>query len=320
MNRFYTLTLNPALDRTMYFDTFVSGGLNRAVAPSRLTLGSKGINVSRFLSVCGQTAPAYGFAGGSMGQQMLAMLKEEGIETRFVPTAAETRLNVKMITADGVGTEANERGGPITEEERDALLTSLTEQARADREAGNTAWFFVGGSIPQGVEKSVYYRLVENLRKCGAHVLLDCDGEALKKGIKARPHLIKPNLFELSQLVGNPELTEGQVVENCWKLYRETAVRILCTMGGKGAVYAGPQGVYSVDAPRVAVRGFTGAGDTFLASFVYAVCRGEDITQSLAFAAGCAGAKVEMPGSEMPSLARARELAAERRVRKEISV
>ncbi len=312
MNRYYTLTLNPALDRTMYFDTFVPGALNRAVSPSQLTLGSKGINVSRFLAVCGAEAPAYGFWGGAMGEQMLAMLHQEGIETRFVQTAAETRLNIKIITPDGTGTEANERGGPITEAECEILLNALTEQAKRDQNAGDTAWLFLGGSIPQGVDKNVYNLLVEKMGKLGVRTVLDCDGEALKQGVASCPYLIKPNLFELSQFAGAEIRSPEQAVEISGNIYRETKVRVLCTMGGQGALYAGPEGIFTVDAPHVTVRGFTGAGDTFLAAFIFRRANGDSVSQALAFAAGAAAAKVEMPGSTMPALPDAQRYAAQR--------
>lgn len=310
---FYTLTLNPAMDRTMYFDTFAAGKLNRAAEPSRQTPGSKGINVSRFLRQMGVCAPAYGFWGGEVGEQMLRMLRAEDIETRFVQTNAETRLNVKMIARDGTGTEANESGGPITAVECRVLLGAIADQAKRNRDAGETTVLFLGGSIPQGVEKDVYKSLVEKMGKLGVICVLDCDGDALKTGIEARPYLIKPNLAELCELVGERELSVDSAVEKSVEIYRKTGVRVLCTMGGNGAFYVGDEGVYTVDAPHVTVRGFTGAGDTFLAAFLWRRFCGDDISRCLATAAGAAGAKVTLPGSTMPTKDAVRTYAAERR-------
>lgn len=311
---FYTLTLNPAMDRTMYFDTFKAGELNRATEPSRLTPGSKGINVSRFLRQMGVSAPAYGFWGGEVGEQMLRMLRAEDIETRFVQTHAETRLNVKMIARDGTGTEANESGGPISGSECRVLLGAMTDQAKRNRDAGEKTFLFLGGSIPQGVEKDVYKSIVEKQEKLGVCTVLDCDGDALKAGICARPYLIKPNLAELCGLVGEPELTVEKAVEKSVEIYRKTGVRVLCTMGGNGAFYVGEEGVYTVDTPHVTVRGFTGAGDTFLAAFIWRRSAGDDIAAALACAAGAAGAKVTLPGSTMPSPEQVRQYAADRKV------
>lgn len=289
-----TLTLNPALDSTMYFDSpFRAGALNRA-RETVVTLGSKGINVSRAFKVLGVEATAYSFCGGDSGQTMKRMLDCEGTPYYFVETAAPTRTNIKMIDSDGVCTEANERGGPVTEKELENLIQTL------EKATENTQIFALGGSIPQGVEKSVYNSLTTRLKNKGARVILDCDGEALKQGVKARPYMIKPNLFELCGLLGYEVSGVENGAEECRRLYVESGVNILCTMSENGAVYAGSEGVWCVTSPQVEVKGFTGAGDTFLTAFTYMKEQTEDVARSLLFASSAAAAKVTLPGSTMP--------------------
>ncbi len=291
-----TLTLNPALDRTMYFDKpFRAGELNRC-CDTVTTLGSKGINVSRFLKLFDIDALAYGFCGGDTGKTMSNMLLEEGVSFSFIETEAPTRMNIKMIDSEGVCTEANEKGGPITEK----ALKSLIDLMENSAEKGK--YFFLGGSIPHPVEKSVYNSITQVLKSKGAKVILDCDGEALKQGIEAKPSLIKPNLFELSGLVGRQITEESDALATCKQLYVEKGVEILCTMSEKGAVFAGREGVFSVTSPRVTLRGFTGAGDSFLSAFTYMRDKTGNIEESLKFASSAAAAKVELPGSTLPKL------------------
>jgi len=191
-----TLTLNPCLDKTMYFDTpFRAGELNRC-SESIVTLGSKGVNVSRFLGLFGVYAPAFGFCGGDTGEQMKRMLDEEGVKYNFTGTKAPTRMNVKLIDSDSICTEANEKGGPITDDELFNLITDVEKFVTGGE------YFFLGGSVPAPIEKSVYKLLITKLKSKGAKVILDCDKEALKIGLEAEPYMIKPNLFELSQLCG----------------------------------------------------------------------------------------------------------------------
>lgn len=296
MIRAATLTLNPCLDRTMYFgNTFEAGALNRA-SGTVLTLGGKGINVSRFFKILGVEAPAYGFSGGSNGDVMKKLLSEEGVECRFTESSADTRMNIKMIDPNEVCTEANERGGPISEDELNKLLSQLEDDAEPDK------YFFLGGSIPHPVDNSVYNFITQMLKGKGAKVILDCDGEALKKGIEAGPSLIKPNLFELSGLVGRKIETVEDALSECKRLYVEKGVEILCTMSEKGAIFTGECGVFSVTSPRVELRGFTGAGDSFLTAFVFERERTGSIEQALKFASSAAAAKVELPGSTLPTL------------------
>jgi iron complex outermembrane receptor protein len=57
-----TVTLNPAIDRTVIVDTFTYGAVNR-VGSSREDMGGKGINVVRILRALGSDALATGFVG-----------------------------------------------------------------------------------------------------------------------------------------------------------------------------------------------------------------------------------------------------------------
>ena len=289
-----TLTLNPALDRTMYFDKpFRAGELNRC-SDTVTTLGSKGINVSRFLKIFDIDATAYGFSGGDTGVTMENMLREEGVEFSFVKTEAPTRMNIKMIDSHGVCTEANEKGGPITEDALKSLIEMMENSAEKEK------YFFLGGSIPHPVEKGVYNSITQVLKNKGAKVILDCDGEALERGIEGRPTLIKPNLYELSLLLHRDITEPEEAVRECKRLYVEKSVEILCTMSEKGAIYAGTEGLFSVTSPRVELRGFTGAGDSFLSAFTYMRDKTGDIEYSLRFASSAAAAKVELPGSTLP--------------------
>lgn len=292
-----TLTLNPSLDKTMYFEKpFCLGVLNRAKS-SIITPGSKGINVSRVFGILGIKATAFAFSGGDNGRIMEKMLKSEGIPLELVKTKAQTRLNIKMIDSEEKCTEANETGGPITEDELDELIFRLKKATE------NTQLFALGGSIPQGVDKSVYYLLTKELRSKGAEVVLDCDGAALKKGIEARPSLIKPNLFELSELVGyTPESTEN-IASECKKISVDCGINILCTLSENGAIYTEKSTSWYVTSPHVTVNGFTGAGDTFLSAFLYEYKVENSVENALLFASSAAAAKVELPGTCLPDRA-----------------
>jgi fructose-1-phosphate kinase PfkB-like protein len=161
--------------------------------------------------------------------------------------------------------------------------------------------FVMGGSVPQGVEKAVYKRLITLLKERGIYCALDSDGEALRLGMEAGPALIKPNLYELSLLIGRKVGPDGAAGE-CAALYGTTGTEILCTLGGDGAVFAGKEGVFRVSSPRVTVRGFTGAGDTALAVFLFRqFWRGDSAREALERANAAASVKVQLPSTTMPT-------------------
>ena len=326
-----TLTLNPAVDRTMYMGENVKfGALNRAVAPSVTTHGGKGTNVSCVFKILGIESTAYGFiGGGNNGDLFLKLLEPYNIKTDFTRTKCDSRMNFKIISGDGEPTEFNESGGPVDEIEKKEILNKIKNIIN------DTDFFFMGGSVPPGIEKSIYRDII-NLGGDRTKFIIDCDGEALKLCMdnKKKPYIIKPNQFELEQYCGkkfdldktgnNFDAEVEEVRREIKKIYEETGVIILCTLGEYGGLYCGTEGIYYIKSPKVEVMGFTGAGDTFLTAFIAAyyglfdvkeanprqtrcVCqplsKGDfGAEKSLIFAVAASTAKVTKPGTEFASV------------------
>ena len=302
-----TLTLNPCIDKTLYFgDAFTTGVLNRA-AYAMTNAGGKGINVARIYRRLGIRAAAFGFSGGAVGQMLEKLLADEDITPRFTPTSCDTRMCVKLIDANGVCTEANEAGGPMLDKEYTALKKQLAAFLDECRNEGEEGILFAGGSVPAGLDRGVYREIIAMFAGSPVRFVLDADGEALKTGLEGSPWLIKPNIHELSEFVGytitgrDPIELATAAAKASRRICAQYGTNVLCTLGGDGAVYTSADGVYYVNAPHVTMRGFTGAGDTFLASFVFAYEKnGRDVETALCFASSAAAAKVELAGTQMP--------------------
>ena len=302
-----TLTLNPCIDKTLYFNSaFQTDALNRA-AYAMLNAGGKGINVARIYRKLGIRASAYGFSGGAMGELLKTLLAKEDFCAVFTETSCDTRMCVKLIDADGVCTEANEAGGPMLNEEYAALKKQLLAFRDDCARDGEDGILFAGGSVPAGLDKSIYREIIGMFAQSRVRFILDADGDALKSGLEGAPWLIKPNAYELSGLIGyeicgrTPMEKAIAAAKASRRICAEYGSNVLCTLGGDGAVYTCADGAYYVNAPHVTMRGFTGAGDTFLASFVFAYEKnGHDVESALCFASSAAAAKVELAGTQMP--------------------
>lgn len=304
MNTIATVTLNPALDFEIHFDVpFQMGELNR-VSYSHMSAGGKGINVSKILNLLGKETVSFGFVGGDTGKVFLDLLEKSKIPIDFTQTECQTRINTKMIDSKNVCTEANEKGGPVQQSEWSILLEKLKNSTK------NIQLFILGGSIPNGVEKTVYRDIVLELKKNGAKIILDCDGEALRHGIEAAPYLIKPNLFELTQYAGKEFKNIREAIDFSKKLFVEKGINVLCTLGKDGAFYVGELGICTVNSPQVQIKSFTGAGDTFLAAFVSKLCdlipsfpkiciheKEEILCRAMQFASSAATYKVTLDGT-----------------------
>lgn len=72
-----TVTMNPAIDKTVDIGEFIYGGLNR-VTSVESDPGGKGINVSKTIKYLGGESIATGFIGGNGGNIIENSLKELG--------------------------------------------------------------------------------------------------------------------------------------------------------------------------------------------------------------------------------------------------
>ncbi len=291
-----TLTLNPALDRSMLFKSFQAGRLNRTYS-AVTTVGGKGINVARALKKFGHDAVCYGFCGGDSGEMMKKMLDKEGIKYDFIPTKAPTRMNIKIADADGVDTEASEAGGPISRAECDELINKLY---RIFESSEKPDIFIISGSVPIGIHGEIYKNIILKAKENDIKVILDCDRDALKQGVTAQPFMIKPNRAELEEYACHNFQNENEAVCYACDLSVRTGIKILLTLGADGAVYIDSDGAYKVNAPKVTIRGFTGAGDSFLAAFCASYLENPDPCECLMTASAFSAAKVELEGTMVP--------------------
>jgi Fructose-1-phosphate kinase and related fructose-6-phosphate kinase (PfkB) len=312
-----TLTLNPAIDRTLYFPTpFQTNHLNRAASTTAIP-GGKGMNVSKVISLLSRDftntdeSISYCLLGGEEGETISRWFKSQQMESRCVKTSAASRVNIKLIDSTGSCTEANEAGGPVSEAE----ITQLINKISTDAQNGDFSLLVLGGSIPQGVDKSVYKSIAAQMKALEIECVLDCDGEALLTAMSIKdqcPSLIKPNLFELSQYCGqefkltaDPEKDLNSLYEitrACVDIFVEKSTAVICTLSEFGSLYTGKEGTFYTTSPKnIKVRGFAGAGDTFLAAYLWTkYTQSMKIEECLKKASSAASAKIECEGASLP--------------------
>ena len=126
----YTVTLNPALDKTVQIPSFRLGEVNR-ISAMRTDPGGKGINVSKVLRELGEPSVAAAILGGAAGQKIESALRALGIEGMYLFTGHETRTNLKIVDPTlHTNTDVNEPGAPADEAVLSKLLTQLTDRLR----------------------------------------------------------------------------------------------------------------------------------------------------------------------------------------------
>lgn len=298
MARIVTVTPNPALDLTLEVERLGVGAVNIAGA-SRFESGGKGANVARML------AHLAGAAGGAAAvvalptdgaDSWIARFPRE-IELVAVRVAGSLRANVAITAASGETTKVNMRGGPLSPADADALLAAVAASARG------ATWVVVGGSLPIGMEPEWIGRVADAARAAGAKIAIDCAGEALEAAVAARVDLIKPNDEEASRVVGFTVNDRPSAERAATLLIKRGVGSVLLSLGASGAIYRAAESDTTLytPTPRAKVRSTVGAGDVLLAAFLYTLSSGGSPADALNNAVGWAAAKVEQPGTKMPT-------------------
>ena len=278
----YTVTLNPALDYTLYLSRFVAGATNRSER-EELFFGGKGINVSAILTELGEPTVALGFVAGFTGEALLRALDAAGIRHEMVLLPeGQTRINVKIKGAEE--SEINGQGPQITKE---ALATLF---ARLDRlEATDT--LVLAGSVPPSVPKNIYEQMIRRVASRGVRVVVDAERTLLLATLPYRPFLIKPNRKELCDLVGKDLKNDEEIAAAAALLQEKGAQNVLVSLGGDGALLLDEAGrVHRQQALGGKPVNTVGAGDSMVAGFLCGIEEGYERSLVLGLAAGGATA------------------------------
>ena len=121
-----TVTLNPALDKTVEIPDFSLDAVNR-ITTIRTDPGGKGLNVSKVIAKLGGKSTAVGVLGGATGRRIADAMDALGIACNFTFVEGETRTNLKVIDpARHTNTDLNEPGLTVTQDTLDGMLHAVT--------------------------------------------------------------------------------------------------------------------------------------------------------------------------------------------------
>ena len=316
MKKVLTMTLNPCIDRTEYYDSFQVGATN-IVKKAMEEAAGKGINVAVGLRHLNVPVKAMGFAYKEDKDKLYEKLNAEQIPHSFVEVAGRLRVNRKLFDeSKSVMTECNEKGMPVTAEDIEALLRILCEELE------DASILVLSGSVPPGVNKDVYARMTTMANEAGVKVVLDASGELLLEGIKAKPYLIKPNKEEFQKSflknekintdLDDTELSEQILVDVSKEIVKGGLSYVCLSLGADGAMLIShkmsesvdEKGIFRVDkrsAIMVTVRSLQGAGDAMVAGLCKAIYEGRE-EKMLDYALTMAASTISLEGTQMGNI------------------
>lgn len=288
----YTVTLNPALDKTVEIPGLTLGNVNR-ITSLRTDPGGKGINVSKVIDKLGGTSVALGILGGNTGRAIAEGLHRMGLNCSFLTAEGETRTNLKVIDpVNHTNTDINEPGFTVTQTQLDSLL----EQLAGKLKPGDIV--VLSGSLPKGAAVDTYEKWITRCKAAGAKVFLDADGAPLAEGLKASPYLVKPNNDELSRFVGRELTTPAELAEAARLMLESGIEKVVVSMGSKGALYVTRDTVLQAEGLKVPVGSTVGAGDSVVAALAVAEDRGLTLEETVILSTATGAANVMCSGTQ----------------------
>ena len=289
-----TVTLNPAIDKTVTIPNFNAGEVNR-IETLRSDVGGKGINVSKCLKELGCESMAAAFWGGDAGRSGEAQLQQSGVESLSVFIEGTTRTNMKIIDPEqSKNTDINEPGPQIKPEELEQLMQKLDEKLTQ----GDI--LVLAGSIPTGIGSNIYQELTTRYKEKGVKIFVDADGISFAKALEAVPYLIKPNIDELSRFAGEKITDIRGILKTVKPLLQSGIQKIVVSMGGQGAVFIQKGRIFIASGIQVPVLSTVGAGDSMVAALAYGEAKGLTETQTYKLAMAMGAASVMCSGTQAP--------------------
>ena len=298
MKKVLTMTLNPCIDRTEYYDSFQVGATN-IVKKIMEEAAGKGINVAVGLSHLNIPVKALGFAYKEDMDKLYGKLDTEQIPYSFVEVIGRLRVNRKLFDeSKSEMTECNEKGTPVIQEDVEQLFKLL------EKELEDASMLVLSGSVPPGVGKDIYARMTAMANEAGVKVILDASGELLLEGIKAKPYLIKPNREEFVKTFATDsiecmaeELIMGGLSYICVSFGEDGAILVSRELEDLST----DQSVVNIDkrpAISVTVRSLQGAGDAMVAGLCKAIYEGRE-DKMLEYALAMAASTIALEGTRM---------------------
>ncbi len=283
-----TVTINPLLERRLFFDSVELGNTNRCLRETFYG-GGKGINVSRQLYYLGIQNSAFTFLGGNNGKVLRHCLTQDKIDFSVVSTKSETRI------ADLIVEEKNKRvstffgrNSLISSEEADEFKSKLEKMIQ------NCSIVIFAGSSPCKETDDIFPYGIELANKHDKISIVDTYGTHLISCIDVGPTVIHNIIDEVEKSLGVSLSTEDEKVDFLRELYSKN-IKLTFLTDGANPIYASKFDFhYKIIPPRVDVFDATGSGDAFVAGVAYGLENALVFDQfvKIATALGAANAKM----------------------------
>lgn len=258
-----TVTINPLLERRLYFTNIKQGGVNRC-SYEEFKSGGKGINVSRQLNNLDIKNMAVTFLGGNNGKILRSLLYKENIDFTAISTKNETRSAAIIVSNEkhkvtsyfGLNSEPSEN-------EVNEFIDKLGKMIQ------NCSIAVFSGSSPSENANEIFPAGIDLANKFDKIAILDTYGNHLEECLKRTPFAVHNNVDEINNSLRTGLDSEESKVEFLRSLYGSGIKMAFLTDGANPSYVSKFDFHYKVDSPKINIVDSTGSGDAFVAGICY---------------------------------------------------
>lgn len=303
----YTITLNPTIDRLLFLEGTLTKGKNNRLRKVAYDIGGKGHHGSYAMNQLGAKNQALGFCGTTNQSKLEKILSQKGIDHDFVEVFGKPTRESYVILEEGVGGSIliTERGFQITDYDSELLYEKIEQKVQAED------LVLIAGSLPPGFDLQQLVTLLKQLKQIGCFIACDLSGEALTKAVEIGVDFIKPNRFEIQELIPSDADFQDAVRDLSKKVDY-----VVVSLGKDGSMCSHADELYEVSTPDVKLINDTGAGDCFVGTFLASLSLNQPLEECLSLASACAADHVQYNDSTTFNLKDARKLQKEVTVKK----
>ncbi len=282
-----TVTPNPCVDKTVFIDTLNIGTFMRSQKCTCIP-GGKGTNVSRAVKALGGPTKAFVVVGGHPGAHVVDMItNDDGVECIPVWVASQTRT-ITTVLEESIHRQTAffEPGSRVTEEEYDRILEIFPEALDEARVVT------FSGTVSDPAIRDLYHELIPMAHERGIMTILDSHGPELARALEVKPTMVKPNVAEVSELLGC-DLDSDAAKWDAVQTLHDRGIELVALSLGKDGAFVSRKGErYAVRPPEIDEVNPVGSGDALVAGFAIGLLEGMDLAEMarLGCAAGTANA------------------------------
>jgi 1-phosphofructokinase family hexose kinase len=273
------------MDKILFVDSFEKNVTTR-IKKTLDTLGGKGVHISYDLNIMGIKSVATGIIFGKTGKRIKSIVQSEGIKTLFLEGEKErgdSRTNLVIREDDGSSTIIAEKGVRLTKDE----IKGFKDMLKSKVKDGD---ILVISGDASNAPSSINNEIINCLKDKNTKIIIDASGNTLKKSVKTKPFLIKPNKDELESVLDFKIKTEKDVVAGIKKLGKRGVENIAVSLGSKGSISLISGELLKATVPKVKVESTVGCGDCFLSGIIYGFEKRLPPAETLSYASAVSAA------------------------------